>query len=112
MRYLFSIASNTIDSFDPFNIFELNRRSAKPALFPHLRVLRRLARLLPSGGVRCFVSIVRRVMWKITTRGFTLEEVLIMAAMNLLASADTAKYEKRALHTSSRRYQKGDPAWN
>jgi hypothetical protein len=26
------------------------------------------------------------VMWKITTRGFTLEEVLIMAAMNLLAS--------------------------
>jgi ribose 1,5-bisphosphokinase PhnN len=23
-------------------------------------------------------------MWKITTRGFTLEEVLIMAAMNLL----------------------------
>jgi hypothetical protein len=26
------------------------------------------------------------VMWKITTRGFKLEEVLIMAAMNLLAS--------------------------
>ena len=35
------------------------------------------------------------VMWKITTRGFTLEVVLIMAAMNLLASADTAKREKR-----------------
>jgi hypothetical protein len=30
------------------------------------------------------------VMWKITTRGFRLEEVLIMAAMNLLTSADTA----------------------
>jgi hypothetical protein len=30
------------------------------------------------------------VMWKITTRGFTLEEVLIMAAMNLFTSADTA----------------------
>ena len=30
------------------------------------------------------------IMWKITTRGFTLEEVLIMAAMNLLTSADTA----------------------
>ena len=29
-------------------------------------------------------------MWKITTRAFTLEEVLIMAAMNLLTSADTA----------------------
>jgi hypothetical protein len=27
-------------------------------------------------------------MWKITTRGFTLEEVLIMAAMNIVASAD------------------------
>jgi hypothetical protein len=26
-------------------------------------------------------------MWKITTRGFTLEEVLIMAAMNLLENA-------------------------
>jgi hypothetical protein len=36
-------------------------------------------------------------MWKITTRGSTLEEVLIMAAMNLLSSADTAaKREKRA----------------
>ena len=35
------------------------------------------------------------VMWKITTRGFTLEEVVIMAAMNLLASAATApKREK------------------
>jgi hypothetical protein len=34
-------------------------------------------------------------MWKITTRGFTLEEGLIMAAMNLLDSADTAKHEKR-----------------
>ena len=32
------------------------------------------------------------VMWKITTRGFTLEELLIMAAMNLLTSADTASH--------------------
>jgi len=37
------------------------------------------------------------VMWKITTRGFTLEEVLILAAMNLLASGDSvAKREKQA----------------
>ena len=37
------------------------------------------------------------VMWKITTRGFTPEEVLVMATMNLLARADTAaKREKRA----------------
>jgi hypothetical protein len=36
-------------------------------------------------------------MWKITTRGFKLEEVLILAAMNILASADAAaKREKRA----------------
>ena len=36
------------------------------------------------------------VMWKITARGFTLEEVLIMAAMNLLTRADAAaKRENR-----------------
>ena len=36
-------------------------------------------------------------MWKITTRGFTLDEVLVMAAMNLLTSADAAAIrEKRA----------------
>jgi hypothetical protein len=47
-------------------------------------------------------------MWKITTRGFTLEEVLIMAAMNLLTSADTpAKRENRPSQKS-----KGDQACN
>jgi hypothetical protein len=36
-------------------------------------------------------------MWKITTRGFTLQELLILAAMNLLFSADAAaKCEKQA----------------
>jgi hypothetical protein len=45
--------------------------------------------------VRCFEIDCEAVMWKITVRGFTLEEVLIMAAMNLLASADTANHEKR-----------------
>lgn len=36
-------------------------------------------------------------MWKTTTRGFTLEEVLVLAAMNLLAGADAAaKREKQA----------------
>jgi len=49
-------------------------------------------------------------MWKITSRGFTLEEVLIMAAMNLLASADTAKYEKRASQTPNRRSKEAE--WN
>jgi hypothetical protein len=45
-------------------------------------------------------------MWKITSRGFTLEEVLILAAMNLLASSGTAKHEKRTSQKS-----KGDRAW-
>ena len=48
------------------------------------------------------------VMWKITTRGITLEEVLIPAAMNLLASTDAAaKREKQAPQKS-----KEDQAWN
>jgi hypothetical protein len=47
-------------------------------------------------------------MWKITTRGFTLEEVLIMAAMNLLEhAASTAKRENRASQKSQ-----GDQASN
>jgi hypothetical protein len=43
-------------------------------------------------------------MWKITTRGFTLEEILILAAMNLLADA-AAKRGKEASQKS-----KGDQA--
>jgi hypothetical protein len=36
-------------------------------------------------------------MWRITTRGFTLAEVLIMAAMNVKANGDSAgKPEKPA----------------
>jgi hypothetical protein len=47
-------------------------------------------------------------MWKITTRGFTLEEVLIMAVMNLLTSVDTVtKREKRV----SSKSQVGE-VWN
>jgi hypothetical protein len=42
-------------------------------------------------------------MWKITTRGFTLAEVLIMAAMNLKASGDSAgKRKKRASQNGGR----------
>jgi hypothetical protein len=41
------------------------------------------------------------VMWKITTRDFTLEEVLIMAAMNLFAhAAPPPKREKPASQKS------------
>jgi hypothetical protein len=47
-------------------------------------------------------------MWKITNRCFTLEEILILAAMNLLAGADAAaKRQKQASQKS-----KGDHAWN
>jgi hypothetical protein len=34
-------------------------------------------------------------MWKITTCGFTLEEVLILVTMNLLASAESAGSQPR-----------------
>jgi hypothetical protein len=45
-------------------------------------------------------------MWKITTHGFTLGEVLILAAMNLLATTDAAA--KREKQTSQK--SKGDQA--
>jgi hypothetical protein len=48
------------------------------------------------------------VMWKITTRVFTLEEVLIMAAMNLLTSADITT--KRGNWASQK--SKGDQSCN
>jgi hypothetical protein len=104
--YLFSIASNTIDSFDPFNIFWADRFSANPSAFLPLACATKFGMALaPETGAMLRINC-EAIMWKITTRGFTLEEVLIMAAMNLLASADTAKYEKRASRTSTRRYQK------
>jgi hypothetical protein len=43
-------------------------------------------------GINC-----EAVMWKIKTRNITLQEILIMVAMNLLASNDTvAKRERLA----------------
>jgi hypothetical protein len=104
--YLFSIASNTIDSFDPFNIVGADRFSANPSVFPPLACVTKFGMALASEMGAMLRINCEAVMWKITTRGFTLEEVLILAAMNLLASADTAKYEERASQTSSRRYQK------
>jgi hypothetical protein len=44
-------------------------------------------------------------MWKITTRGFTLEEVLIMAAMNLITSAETAAKQENQPSQKSKRDQ-------
>src|SRR5882724_8088653 len=93
--YLSSVASNTIDSFDPFNIFQANRLSANCALFHHLRVPRRLAWLLPWREMRCFESIVRRSCGRSQLAASRWGEVLIMAAMNLLTSADTAAKRER-----------------
>ena len=47
------------------------------------------------------------VMWKITTRGFTLEEVLIMAAMNLLTSADTAAKPRNGRRRNEKEIKNG-----
>ena len=92
---LFSIASDTIDGFDPFNIFEVNQRSANPRAFPSLACATAFGTVLAFERDAMLRINCEAVMWKITTRGFTLEEVLIMAAMNLLASADTATRKKR-----------------
>src|SRR5579863_4460766 len=99
-------ASNTINNFDPLNIFELvdsplthccSITCARHDVWHALA----LERAMPRTNCEA-------VMWKITTRGFTLEEVLIMAAMNLLTSAETAaKRENRASQKS-----KGDQACN
>jgi hypothetical protein len=43
------------------------------------------------------------VMWKITTRNFTPEEILIMVAMNLLASTDTAAKRERLERLASQK---------
>src|SRR6266446_10450776 len=84
--YLFSRPSNTIDSFDPFNIFQANRLSANPRAFPSLTCATAFGTALALERDAMLRINCEAVMWKITTRGFTLEEVLIMAAMNLLAS--------------------------
>jgi len=47
-----AMGPDTIDNFDPFNIFEVIDFLPTLALFYHLRVPRRLERLLPSREVR------------------------------------------------------------
>src|SRR6266481_5221989 len=84
--YLFSMASNTIDSFDPFNIFELIDFLLTPCFFHHLRVPRRLAWLLPWREMQRFESIVRRSCGRSQLAASRWKRCLIMAAMNLLAS--------------------------
>jgi hypothetical protein len=52
-----------------------------------LRLVQKLHRL----EVRCFESLCEAVMWKITTHGFTLQEVLILAAMNIATAVTAAE---------------------
>jgi hypothetical protein len=73
-----------------------NQVSANGRCFPtHTRATR--FGTVPALKTVAILRIDREAaMWKITTRGFTLQEVLIMAAMNLLGSAaSTSKPEKR-----------------
>jgi len=78
--------------FRRFQHSRVNPLLLTAVVFEHLRVAPRL----PLRKMR-HSNALGEVMWKITTRGFTLEEVLILAAMNLLASGDSvAKREKQA----------------
>lgn len=43
----------------------------------------RLARQLPRFEMRRSQSLGEAVMWRITTRGFAFQEVLMLAAMNI-----------------------------
>ena len=62
-----------------------------------------LAQKLLRFELRCFES-VEAVMWKITTHGFTLEEVLILAAMNMATAAIAAeKHGQEASQNSTKR---------
>ena len=84
----------TIDGFDPFNIFELIDFLLNQCFsITYVSTAFGTALALQRGAM--LRTNCEAAMWKITTRGFTLEEVLIMAAMNLLTGADTAaKREK------------------
>lgn len=107
--YLFSIASNTIDNFDPFNIFQLIDFLVTQRFSITYVVPRRSARHLPFGRGEMLRTNCEAVMWKITTRGFTLEEVLIMAAMNLLTSTETAAKRQNRPPQKSRGDQPCNP---
>jgi hypothetical protein len=90
------MASKNIDTFD-FQHLPADRLSAKHRCFPVLTRTTTFGTALASARDAMLRISCEAVMWKITTRGFTLAEVLIMAAMNLKASGDGAgKREKRA----------------
>jgi hypothetical protein len=89
-----------IDNFD-LSTLPSSQVSANGRDLPALTCARSLAPLLPWGEMRRFGSDLEAVMWKITTRGFTLQEVLLLAAMNLLASPATVpNHQKRTSQKS------------
>lgn len=105
--YRVSIASKDIDTFD-FQHLPADRLSAKHPFFLALTCTTTFGTALALERGAMLRTNCEAVMWKITTRGFTLEEVLVMAAMNLLTSAETAaKRENRPSQKS-----KGDQACN
>jgi hypothetical protein len=94
--YRFSMASKDIDTFD-LSTAPADRLSAKHRCFRALTCTPMFGTALALERDAMLRISCEAVMWKITTRGFTLAEVLIMAAMNLKASGDgTGKREKRA----------------
>ena len=90
--------------FQPFQRFRADRLSANPIALPPLACATKFGMALASGTGAMLRINCEAAMWKITTRGFTLDEVLVLAAMNLLAIA-VAKRERQASQKS-----KGDQA--
>jgi hypothetical protein len=91
--YLFSIASNHNRQFRRFQHSRADRLYANRRLLLALTCAKSFGMALAFEIDATFRTNCEAVMWKITTittHDFTLEEVLIMVAMNLLASTDSA----------------------
>jgi hypothetical protein len=98
------LTQSTVSTLSTFS--RLTDFSANPSAFPSLACTTKFGMDLASETGAMLRIDCEAVMWKITTRNFTLEEVLIKAAINLSTSADTAaKRERRASQKS-----KGDQA--
>src|SRR4029077_4702551 len=67
--------------FRRFQHFRADRLSANPRAFPPLTCATRFGMALALEREATVRINCEAVMWKTTNRGFTLEEVLIMAAM-------------------------------
>src|SRR5579863_192496 len=98
------LTQSTVSTLSTFS--GRDRISANPSVFPPLACAAKFGMALASETGAMLRIDCEAVMWKITTRNFTLEEVLIKAAINHSTSADNAaKRERRASQKS-----KGDQA--